>query len=338
LSWFQKSVCELDICAMPLKALREVVEGSEYADRGWASGLMERKEAAGDNACEVEYKEIRQFNAEIVTVGHPGSMIALDGEGPDQRVAIINYGPFSRCVVIYHVESGERVATAGSMGVGPGRFRMPLGIGFSGTGELYVSDFELHRISVFDRQGRYVRGFGELGDEEGKFNHPCGLCFTADGHLLVTDSDNHRVSVLRQDGTFVRSIGSLGFWEGQFHRPVDICAMPDGRIAVLECLAHRVQLFDMEGGFLRSFQVGTVSDSFTIHVGGGGEFVISRIDPDSKRTDLAIFSAGGELLQTIGPEGDSKVPREGSILGAVACTDGRLIVATQNPPRVLVLS
>ena len=337
-SWFQESVCELDFGAMPLKALREVVEGSEYVDRGWAAGVIERKEAAGDNAYEVEYKEERWFNSGI-SGGVPGSMIAVGGEGPDQRVAVIDHA--RKRVLIYHLESGEQVATAGSKGTGHGQFLLPMGIAFSGTGELYVSDFDLHRINVFDRQGRHVRVIGGIGGAQGRFNRPGGLCLTADGYLLVTDSDNNRVQVLREDGTFVRSIGSIGFGDGQFIRPVDVCPMPDGSIAVLECMNHRIQLFDVGGGFLRSVRVGPSSNYFAVHAGVGGEFVVCRMSLVSDRnllSDVAIFSAEGELLQTVGPGGDSKVPREGAVLGVAACADGRLVIATQNPSRISVLS
>ena len=318
-SWFRGCVAELGLGVMPLKALREVVEGSEYLDGDWVSGVIERKEAAGDQAYEVEYREGRRYDLgsrEGVT------RIAWDGEGPGQRMAVVD---FRKHVVILDAESGVVVATAGSEGDGPGQFRKPARVAFSGTGEMYVSDCELHRISVFDREGRYVRGIGGLGRGQGQFYRPQGLCFTADGDLVVADSWNHRVQVLREDGTFVRSIGSRGSEEGQFNAPHDVCGMPNGSIAVLDFGNRRVQVFDGEGGFLRS--IGSEGDGQFLGprclvTGGEGEIIVT----DTVRKDVQVFSGEGELLQIIGPEGDSKVSWRGRPWDVAACGDGRLFV------------
>ena len=47
---------------------------------------------------------------------------------------------------------------------------------------------------------------------------------------------------------------------------------------------------------------------------------------DFKRKDVQVFSGEGELLQIIGPEGDSKVAWKGDVCGVAACGDGRLFV------------
>ena len=156
---FREAVGELDLMGMPLKALRDVVGGCEYLDGGWASGVLEEKRASGDNAYEVEYREGRRYD-----LGASGSAhaIAFHGEGSERRMAVVDAGN-SKCVAMLNVESGERTATVGSDGGGPGQFSFPSGVAFSRAGELYVGDSNLHRISVFDRQGRYVRMIGKQG-------------------------------------------------------------------------------------------------------------------------------------------------------------------------------
>jgi hypothetical protein len=336
-SWFRGCSAELGLGVMPLKALREVVEGSEYLDGGWASGVVESKETAGDNAYQVEYREVRRYD-----VGDGIAFnIALDGERPGQRMAVAQM----KLVEIFDVESGELVATAGSEGEGPGEFGsspfMPCGVAFSSTGELYVSNGELHRISVFDREGRYVRGFGQPGQGQGQFKSPMGLCFTADGDFAVADPGNNRVQVFREDGTFVRAIGSQGSGEGQFRFPHEVCCMPDGSIAVLDRGNRRVQVFDGDWGFVRSFGSegrgpGEFSGLGSITAGGGGEIIVSDID----RNDVQVFSGEGELLQIIGREGDSKAALGSHLDGIAACGDGRLFVScnVQGSASVVMLS
>jgi hypothetical protein len=321
---------------MPLKALREIVERSEYLDGGWAGGVIEMKEAAGDNAYEVEYREGRSYdlgdgaNAQMIALD--GQMIALDGEGPGQRMAVVNTR--SNHIVVFDVESGEVVATAGSFDAGPGQLLSPFGVAFSGTGELYVSDNLLHRISVFDRQGRYVRGFGGPGEGQGQFLGLGGLCFTADGDLVVADTLNDRVQVFRQDGTFVRAIGSEGSGEGQFDQPSDVCCMPDGSIAVLDLGNCRLQVFGRDGVFLRSIGSkgggpGQFLCPYSVAAGGGGEIIVS----EKYRRNVQVFSGEGELLQIIGSnfgpvKGDTNdVDLRSVVPGVGACGDGRLFVS-----------
>jgi len=47
---------------------------------------------------------------------------------------------------------------------------------------------------------------------------------------------------------------------------------------------------------------------------------------DSVREDVQVFSGEGELLQIIGPEGDSKVSWREHPWDVAACVDGRLFV------------
>ena len=305
--WYRGVVSSLDYTGMPLDVFRDVVLGCEYADGEWASGVLERKKASGTNLYEREYKVARRYD---VTDGANNAWeIALDGEGSSQRMAVIDSVDY--CVHIFNVESGERVATAGSEGDGPGEFDCPIGISFSPTGELYVNDLTLRRIQVFDREGRYVRGFGEGGGGEGQFSRPHGLCFTADGDLVVADCGNHRVQVLREDGTFVRAFGSRGPGEGHFESPRDVCYSPDGSIAVLDEGNYRVQVFDGGGVFVRSIGLESsggevpwqVMHPQSVSAGAGGEIIVS----DSLRQDVRVFSKEGELLQIIGQGGDSDV-------------------------------
>jgi hypothetical protein len=320
--WYRGVVSGLDYTGMPLDVFRDVVVGCEYADGEWASGVLERKRASGGNLYEREYKEGGRYDLGEDVGASCG--IAMHGEGSSQRMAVSDA---DNCrVLIYNVESGERVATFGSVGYGPGQFLNPSEVAFSGIGELYVSDYGLSRIQVFDREGRYVRGFGEVGGGEGQFSGPYGLSFTADGDLVVADSGNDRVQVVREDGTFVRAFGSEREGEGEFLCPVDVCVLPDGSIAVLDFVNRRVQVFDGEGGFVRSIGSrgkgpGQFLNLLSAAVGAGGEIIVGDID----RKDVQVFNKEGELLQIIGAGGDSDVDF-GRVYSLATDASGRLFV------------
>ena len=113
--------------------------------------------------------------------------------------------------------------------------------------------------------------------------------------------------------------------------------MPDGSIAVLNLANMRVQLFGRDWGFVRRF--GSKGDGpgqflrpSSIAAGGGGEIIVS----DAIRNDVQVFSGEGELLQIIGPKGDSKVAWKGDVCGVAGCGDGRMFVS--DGTSVVVLS
>jgi sugar lactone lactonase YvrE len=59
------------------------------------------------------------------------------------------------------------------------------------------------RISVFDRNGKFLRVMGKTGTGPGEFRTPHAVRFDSQGRLIVADRHNHRVQVLTKDGKYV---------------------------------------------------------------------------------------------------------------------------------------
>ena len=126
---------------------------------------------------------------------------------------------------------------------------------------LYVSEFDNHRIQVFDSDtGAHVRmiGAGVKGAGPGQLNRPWGIALQepASGSgapclLYVADCCNHRVQVFNADtGAYVRMIGAgRGSAVGQLEFPLGIVMHPgpDGKILVFvsEITHKRVQVFEV---------------------------------------------------------------------------------------------
>ena len=80
------------------------------------------------------------------------------------------------------------------------------------NGDVYVAESHMDvadpslvaRISVFDRNGMFLRTFGKAGVGPGEFRTPHALAFDSHGNLVVADRHNHRVQVLTKSGQFVR--------------------------------------------------------------------------------------------------------------------------------------
>ena len=86
----------------------------------------------------------------------------------------------------------------------------PWCVAVSNSGEVVVSEYSGHRISVYSREGKLIRSFGSEGSKSGQFYYPHGVAITSDNHILVADEYNHRIHMFTIEGRFVKSVGKKG--------------------------------------------------------------------------------------------------------------------------------
>jgi DNA-binding beta-propeller fold protein YncE len=67
-----------------------------------------------------------------------------------------------------------------------------------------VSDPHLvGRISVFDKDGKFLRTIGRTGTGPGEFRTPHALRWDSQGRLIVADRHNHRIQILTKAGAYI---------------------------------------------------------------------------------------------------------------------------------------
>jgi DNA-binding beta-propeller fold protein YncE len=79
------------------------------------------------------------------------------------------------------------------------------------NGDVYVAESHTNvedpnligRISVFDKNGKFLRTIGKTGTGPGEFRTPHAVEFDSQGRLIVGDRHNHRVQILTKDGKFI---------------------------------------------------------------------------------------------------------------------------------------
>jgi DNA-binding beta-propeller fold protein YncE len=79
------------------------------------------------------------------------------------------------------------------------------------NGDVYVAESHTNvedpnlvgRISVFDRNGRFLRVIGKTGTGPGEFRTPHAIRWDSQGRLIVADRHNHRIQILNKDGKYV---------------------------------------------------------------------------------------------------------------------------------------
>ena len=111
-------------------------------------------------------------------------------------------------------------------------------------------DSDLHRVLVYDAQGRLLNTLGRRGEGAGEFNLPVDAAVAPDGTLWVLDAGNFRVQAFDPQGRFVRLFGSAGNGLGQFGRPRGLAVDRDGLLYISDASFGNVQVFNPQGELL----------------------------------------------------------------------------------------
>ena len=147
----------------------------------------------------------------------------------------------------------ELVGEIGETGDGEGQFTWPAGIALDSQENLYVTDEWLNRVSIFDKEGKFLRSWGSTGDGDGEFEGPSGIAIDQQDNVFIVDSRNHRVQKFTKDGSFLGKWGHLGSGEGELDSPWGACVDQQGFLYVADHGNHRAQKFTPEGEFVASF-------------------------------------------------------------------------------------
>ena len=87
------------------------------------------------------------------------------------------------------------------------QFGVIFDVAFDGAGNLYLLDFQAHRVIVVDQGGNLVRTIGRYGEGPGEFGFPGHLAAMADGRVIVGDIPGNRsFKVFDAGGGFDRNV------------------------------------------------------------------------------------------------------------------------------------
>ena len=135
------------------------------------------------------------------------------------------------------------------------QFRYPYGVVVDASGNVYVADYNNHRIRritpagvVSTFAGSGTEGFANGTGASAQFNSPVGIALDASGNMYVADSDNHRIRKITPAGavTTLAGSGTYGFADGtgasaQFKCPHGVAVDASGNVYVADRYNHCIR-------------------------------------------------------------------------------------------------
>ena len=145
--------------------------------------------------------------------------------------------------------SGELIKCISQKSEKEGEFDVPLGVTLYDN-QVYMCDYNNHRIQVFDLDLNFVRFVGSHGKGRGEFNRPHNVKFDTAGNMYVVDCFNKRVQVLDTSGQFIRAFGQEG--EGKLRGPTGLHIV-DKYVYVSDGSGGCIVVYETSGQFVTSF-------------------------------------------------------------------------------------
>jgi len=181
----------------------------------------------------VGMRRVTNFPVDLA-IGKAGTLYVLCRSAGSAQIARINL-------------DDENLGPIGGYGADDGKFKLPSAIVRDADDNLFLSDEELHRITVLDKEGKFLAKWGEPGDAEGQLNRPSGLAFDGEGNLYVADTFNHRIQKFTRDGRFLLAFGRFGAGPGELNLPWGVAVDDVGDVYVADWRNDRVQKFSADG-------------------------------------------------------------------------------------------
>jgi len=174
-------------------------------------------------------KEIRSFGGAMfvwphgIHVDREGNVWVTDARAPAPDE--INKFPGEKdkgSVVVKFSPDGKILMTLGKPGVRgnpPDALTDPTDVVTDPkNGDIYVAESHtdvaapnlVGRISVFDKNGKFLRTIGKAGTGPGEFRTPHALEFDSRDRLIVADRHNHRIQILTKEGRFLAEYSDFG--------------------------------------------------------------------------------------------------------------------------------
>ena len=189
-----------------------------------------------------------------------------------------------------------------------GGLNHPWGVVVNRKGEMVVTEFDEHCVTVLSPSGEKIQSFGTHGSGQGQFDNPHGVVVDSDGNFLVVDGFNHRIQKFAGDGRFLAAVGTVGEGPLQFTGPTSIAFnAANNKIYVADFCNNRIQVLNSDLTFLSTFggrgsSKGQFDRPFGVSCDSSGQIFIA----DYGNHRIQVFTADGRFVRMFGQGGSSR--------------------------------
>lgn len=204
----------------------------------------------------------RGFTAAVATLPGPSAGLAVAADGSVYATILSDHG------IVEVGPGGTTTPFAGTGAIGgadgpraTATFSLPYGLAIDAAGNMYVTEYNGHRIRRISTSGTVttLAGSGAPGHADGtgaaaSFDSPTGVAVDRHGNVFVADYGNNRIRKVTPAGvvsTFAGS-GAAATVDGEgtaasLHQPFGIAMGSDGYLIVTEAGGHTVRRISPTG-------------------------------------------------------------------------------------------
>ena len=216
--------------------------------------------------------------------------------------------------------------------------RKPMGVAVNQSGEVVVTEWSGHCVTVFSPSGERLRTFGSRGSSQGQFQFPYGVAVDSEDNILVIDCSNHRVQKFTSQGEFIRAVGTKGSGPLQFDYPHGIAFNACNGKVYVGSRNGCIQILNSDLSYFGTF--GTRGS-------GKGQFAEPQLIACDSSGKVYVADFGNHRVQVFTPEGEFywMFGRHGTGRGELkepwgiaVDSDGRIYISEQWNNRVSVFN
>jgi len=186
---------------------------------------------------------------------------------------------------------GDSIFSVGSQGWKDSEFDKPTDICAKNGLDIFISDYNNHRIQRYNRKMNFIGTLFTRDDESSlaRFRFPLSVMMNSKGELLVVEGENKRVVKFSKFEKAEQSVGGFDAGKGKLKMPIQIDIDSSDRVFVLE--RTRIVVFDSFGNFLQIIGDGKFHNANGFCIVGDDILVANG-------NAMLLFSLSGEFLGT----------------------------------------
>ena len=171
--------------------------------------------------------------------------------------------------------------------------------------EVIVTEWSVHRVSIFNLKGDRMSCFGEHGSGPNQLDHPRGVAVDEEGNIFVIDGGNRRVQKFTRQGHLLASSSER---TGN-RRKVNLTDPNDLAFNITNSKVYvsdvtRIQVLNSDLTFDSMFgSKGSAKEQFVSAFGVSCDLLGNIYVSDNSNNSVQIFTSGGQFLRVLQSEG-----------------------------------